>query len=372
MALDSLINCFQVDPTMVMSSAPEDRADCGPVIWTSGIAQSMMDLNELARSKSKAFDAEYRVPMDLSDPFTPVECYDPETGAGPNGDVPDPCVCDTVCTNHYRGLQSLRAQCWQYSDVAKICQQSRIPVEEYITDFINNEFWVRFHEREILSILSAVVTDNVLNDDSDMVIDISGEAMPDCLLNTYTHTCALGQMGCNGGLQGIIMHEDVFFKNLLPNENVCCGVNVFPSETIARSPLLSGNNMNTYTYQGYPVYLTRDALLVDTSGPTPIYKTYYFGGGLFGYGASSVEGDGVMAFEVDRDPCVNGGFGSTQWYSRQKYVLHPMGWTNKYDPACTGTSDFLAIPPGQLSDPANWDRVFQRHNIPFVAVCSCG
>lgn len=373
MALDSVINCFKTNSTMTMSVPPEKRSDCGPVIWSSGIVQSMGDLNDHARSKSKSFEAEYRLPMDLSNPFTPVECFDPATGAGPNGNVPDPCDCDTICTNHYRGLQSLRANCWQYSDVAKVCEQSRIPVEEYLADFINNEYWIRFHESEILATLQALTQDNITNDAGDMVVDVTGETIPNNLFSCDTHTDALAKMGCNSSdLGGIIMHEDVFFSNLLKHEKDCCQDSIYPSEQIARSPMLANRGVSEYRYQGKPVYLVRDSLLKDESGPTPVYKSYYFGRGLFGYGAAPLEEDGVPGFSVDRDECDNAGFGTTKWYSRQKYILHPMGWTNKYDPSCTGTSDFLAIPTNQMTNPANWDRVFQRHNIPFVAVCSAG
>lgn len=374
MSLENAINCFKTNSTMTMSSPPEARADCGPVLWTSGIVQSMSDLNDHARSKSKSFEAEYRLPISLSDPFTPVECFDPATGAGPNGDVPDPCDCDTICTNHYRGLQSLRANCWQYSDVAKVCEQSQVPVEEYLSDFILNEFWIRFHEREMLAIMEALALDNVANDNSDMVIDVTGEANPaDQLYSCDVHIRAMAQMGCKSSdLAGTVMHEDVFFSNLLANEKECCQDNIYPSEQIARSPMLANSGISQYRYQGKPVYLMCDDILKDTSGPTPVYKSYCFGNGLFGYGAAPLSEDGVMGFEEDRDPCVNGGFGATKWYSRQKYILHPIGWTNKYDPACTGTSDFLAIPPGQLRNPANWDRSFQRKNIPFVAICTSG
>lgn len=372
MATFEQLHCC-LTPDDVMVSAPEMRGDCGPCVWTSGIVESSDAMARLATGINPAAVVNFRKPIEFNDPLDTVACVNPETGTNEQGTAPsgDPCDCTTTCISSYRVVKQYTSQCWTQSEVASMCSPIRSSLEEYIMDHVSNEFWIRkVFENQIMGMLEGIMADNAANDGGDMIVDAINDpvATPDGSatttgFNSNAHLCAIAQLGCtNSQLEGILMHRDLFYKRLMMQEGANCCVEVYDSERIERSPMLRSNRTSEYTYQGYPVYLCDHPMLKQGD----VFKTYYFGKGLFQFGAGDLmEYDNVKPFHAEYEPCDgNGGFGSWKWYSRVAWALHPMGFQNNWEP------NYTHMKMADLIDPTNWDRVMERTNIPLVCVVS--
>jgi hypothetical protein len=128
---------------------------------------------------------------------------------------------------------------------------------------------------------------------------------------------------------------------------------------------LAKNDLITFTFdsQGQPVLrmfmgkvlIVDDILAPDSGG---VYTSYLFGPGAIGWG----EGRPKVATESRRDPLIGGG--QEYLVSRRHFVMHPRGiaWTPTSGvPAKTTPSD------AELTNTANWTRVYQPKNIRIVS-----
>lgn len=383
--LDALLCCLTPEDCQV--APPESRGDCGPCIWASGIVSFAPEFEELANGKYKSANINYRRPLPLNYPGGPVTCIDPVTGENQNGVAPDPCDCTTVCNGSYAVPKQLATNCWEVSDLDNYCDVNKMDRMEYIMDHMMSEYWIRaLYENQILGMLKGIAADNAANDAGDMIVDIVNEPSmtldgsgTTTMMNSHGHTRAMKSMGCAANsIDGIIMHECVWFNLLMLEAHCCNQSDVFPSEQIGSSPMLRNDNRNGVTqhfYQGRPVYICDHDCLVDLSGPTPIYKTYYFGRGLFGFAEGDLTRHNVMPIETDRDPCVNNAMGATKLYARKSWVLHPPGFTNTWNTGCGDGSqavDYTLMSELDLANPMFWSRATARKNIPLTIVCSNG
>lgn len=384
--LGELLCCLTPEDCQV--APPERRDDCGPCIWTSGIVSFNSQYQELADSKYKSANLNFRRPLPLTYPTGPVMCVDPETGMNANDVAPDPCACDSVCNGSMSVAKQLGTHCWQVNDIEEYCDTIRSGRMDFIMDHMMSEFWIRaLYENQIMGMLKGITANNLANEDGDMVVNIVEKPSPTLdgsgettLMNSIGHTRALKSMGCtNSSIDGIIMHECVWF-NLLSSEAHCCNhADVFPSEQIGRSPMMragAGSGMAMHFYQGKPVYVCDHACLVeeDAEGNT-IYKTYYFGRGLFGFAEGNPEAQNFPMISTDRDECANNGMGAQKIFARKVWVLHPNGYSNKWNAGCgdgTLRSDYSMMTELETANPIYWQRETGRKNIPLVIVCSNG
>jgi len=110
------------------------------------------------------------------------------------------------------------------------------------------------------------------------------------------------------------------------------------------------------TYLGKPVFMD-DAL---TYAPGQ-YLSLFFGQGAFGYG----EGSPHMPVEMQRKPDGGNGGGAEVLWERKTYILQPAGFSWK-----GSNSQNLSPTATQYASAANWERVFDRKQVPFAAVIS--
>ena len=380
--LGDMVCCLR--PTDCVAVAPEERADCGPCVWSSGMISSNQELCDLVDGKALATEYRYRKPLDLDDPYAPTLCLDDsiDPPANANGAVAVPCDCSRVCESSLRVPKFMASKCWEASDMYRACTTIMSSLEDYIMDFAANEFWIRYWERMTLAMLAGITADNLANNDGDMVVNIVDNPLPTMdgtgtttLFNQCGHVEALASLGCSFSLlEGILMHPRVWF-NLVKAEGDNCCTQRYASEVIARSPMMQQRGVNTYTYQGFNVYLCDNPLLVDDSGPNPIFKTYYFGRGLFHFCEGDLMKRGIMPFAHDREECDNGGFGSSTWHARKSWAMHPMGFSNDWGKATCDVAlpnDYASMSLTDAANPVFWTREMDRMHIPLTIVCSEG
>ncbi|ODT85640.1 MAG: hypothetical protein ABS78_19445 [Phenylobacterium sp. SCN 70-31] len=114
---------------------------------------------------------------------------------------------------------------------------------------------------------------------------------------------------------------------------------------------LDSNNQQIEFYQGMRL-IVNDAAPVDIANA--VYTSYYVGEGVLGF----ADGHDLASIETDRDILA----GDTNITSRRSYVLHPVGMT--WGQALTGTTPSNT----DIATGANWDRRFDKKNIPLIAV----
>ena len=217
------------------------------------------------------------------------------------------------------------------------------------------EYWARRKQALLISSLKGVFADNVANDSSDMVADVSGATVADIADTTKMSGDAFIDAQATfgdaiGTLRGVAMHSTVY-NNLKKIDNIS-----FEKESMG--------NLEIETYRGLRI-IVNDTLPYTPAGgaagtdTAPFYTSYLFGEGAFGYG----EGSAPVPTETDRDSLA----GTDILINRSHFVMHPRGvkWA---DVAVAGT-----FPTNTEAEGAtNWDRVYERKNVRIAALITNG
>lgn len=116
------------------------------------------------------------------------------------------------------------------------------------------------------------------------------------------------------------------------------------------------------TYLGMQLVMS-DTLPANVSDPQfPVYTSFMAGPGALRYG----EAPAKVPVETDRKPEQGDGGGVEYFYSRRDYVLHPLGF--KY----SGSIPNAGPSNAELATAGNWERAFERKNIPLVGLKTNG
>lgn len=158
------------------------------------------------------------------------------------------------------------------------------------------------------------------------------------------------KLGDKGGeLSVVAMHSDVV-NNLRAAE---------PNAFVPASQ----TRLGLETYAGTYIIET-DNLVKGGTANFPIYTNYFFGAGMFAYGAASVE-NALVQF---RDELAGGGSGEETVLNRFRYALHPYGFSNDVAPA-NGVSQTNA----ELKSADTWTvKAQDRKAVPLVAIRTNG
>lgn len=202
-------------------------------------------------------------------------------------------------------------------------------------------YWERQMQRRMIAALGGVMLDNIANDASDMVLDISGETGEAANFSAEAVIDATAELGdALSTISAIAMHSDIY-REALKNDLI---------ETIRDS-----EGRPFATYRGL-------AVVVDDGMPVASgnYTTILFGRGAVGYGMSEpVEADGT---EIERLPSAGNGGGQTILHSRINFAVHPLGFTWASDATIEPGGPTLA----QLGQVSRWNRVVERKAIPLA------
>lgn len=198
-------------------------------------------------------------------------------------------------------------------------------------------YWTRRWQRYLIGAARGVIASNVANNAGDMVVDAGADVDADAFLDAaYTAGDAAGQFSALG------VHSTVM-KRLAKLDLI---------EYIKDS---TGKIILAY-YLDKPVFM--DDSLKMANGQ---YLSMFFGQGAFGYGI----GNPTTPVELERLASGGNGGGAEVLWERQTYLIQPAGfsWKGEDSPDKSPTST-------QYADAVNWERVFDRKQVPFAAVIS--
>lgn len=214
-------------------------------------------------------------------------------------------------------------------------------------------------ERRVIESVRGLLKDNIANDSSDMIFDISAivdtaatdanlvdrDAIIDARQTMGDHRTVLGVMAAHSKV--ISRLEKIDALNFTREK-------------------LSDTDIEIKYYAGMRV-VEDDSLSGITYGTTPAntyYDTILFGMDAFGYGNGRV----LNPSEIDRDPASGNGGGQTIIYSRKAEIIHPYGF-DFTSSSVAGQSATYA----ELATAANWNRVYvNRKNVNIAVLRSNG
>lgn len=198
-------------------------------------------------------------------------------------------------------------------------------------------YWTRQWQRYLLGASRGIIASNIANNAGDMVVDagatISATAFQDA---AFTAGDAADQFGAIG-VHSVVMNQMV-------------------KQDLIEYLRDSEGKIILATYLGKPVFM--DDGLTYGAGR---YLSVFFGQGAFGYG----EGTPKMPVELERKPGGGNGGGAEVLWERKTYILQPAGFSWKGSEAQN-----LSPTAVQYATAANWERVFDRKQVPFAAVIS--
>lgn len=199
------------------------------------------------------------------------------------------------------------------------------------------KYWERRWQRYLLGAARGVIASNIANDGGDMVIDagatVSAGAFQDAAFTAGDTADQFAAMGVHSVVMNQMVKQDLI-EYLRDSEG----------------------RIILATYLGKPIFMD-DGLTYGTGQ----YLSLIFGAGAFGYG----EGTPTVPSELERKPSGGNGGGAEVLWERKTYILHPAGfsWKGNVSPNTSPTA-------AQYATAANWERVFDRKQVPFAAVIS--
>jgi len=221
-----------------------------------------------------------------------------------------------------------------------------------------SRYWMRAFQRRVIASLEGVIADNVANDDSDMVNDVSGATNADIDTTTvFSREAFTGAAFTSGDhyddYVAIAVHS-VVYKRMVDNDDI----DFIPDSQGNFTPTFMGRRV--IVDDGLPFTPAGGSGNTDSA---PLYTSFLFGSGLIGWGTRPAR----VPFELQREPAQGNGAGVEIIYERNSWVIHPFGTAFQSDTLTDGQATIA-----QLKLAANWDRVVDRKNIPFAALITNG
>ena len=220
-------------------------------------------------------------------------------------------------------------------------------------------YWMRQWQRRLIKSLSGVYADNVANDSSDMVKNVSGATNADVTSATvFSRSAFTGAAFTSGDhfddYAAIAVHS-VVYKRMVDNDDI----DFIPD---------SQGNLTIATFMGRRVIvddgMPYTAAGGSGSGDTAAkYTSILFGTGAVGYG----EGSPRVPMEIEREALQGNGGGIEIIVERKQWIIHPFGFQFK-STTVTGQSPTWA----NLVLATNWDRVVERKNVPIAFLVTNG
>lgn len=198
-------------------------------------------------------------------------------------------------------------------------------------------YWTRRWQRYLLGAARGIIASNITNNAGDMVIDagakIGANAFQDAAFTAGDAADVFAAIGVHSVVMNQMVKQDMieYLRD-------------------------SDGKIILATYLGKPVFM--DDGLTYGAGK---YLSVFFGQGAFGYG----EGNPANPVELERKPSGGNGGGAEVIWERKTFILQPAGFSWK-----GSENRNLSPTAAQYATAGNWQRVFDRKQVPFAAVIS--
>lgn len=224
-------------------------------------------------------------------------------------------------------------------------------------------YWMRRWQRRLVNTAVGTMLNNVASDDGDMIHDISTQDGDNAAAgNLFSRSAAVAAAFTMGdqfdGIGTIVVHS-VIAQNMIDSDDI---------EYIRDSQ----GNLTIPTYLGKRVVIDDGAPVIAGTTSGLRYVTMLFGQAAFGYG----EGTPEVPTEVDRKAEGGNGGGVETLWQRRTWLIHPLG--HKFTsntvsgPAAPKNPAGISPTDADLRLAANWERVYNRKNVPLAFLVTNG
>lgn len=301
--------------------------------WQSGVLRSDPLLTQFAQGPGSLVEVPKLRPLGGD---RNIGSDDPSATSTPN----------KIQSDVEKAIKHFSNNSWSQMDLAAALTDPRDPLNQLANTI--GGYWAREYQKILIASLVGIMSDNVANDDGDMVHDVSKDEETDPSPSEKVSHTNITRARLTAGdaledLQAIAMHSAVY-GTLLENDAI-----EFIPESEANSRIPMFGDLRVIVDDGLPVTVGTYRLT---------YTSILFGTGSVGY----AEGTPKTPSEVQRHPDKGNGEGEEILYSRRHTVLHPFGfeWTSS---SMAGKSPTNA----ELAMAENWNRVYpERKQIPIA------
>lgn len=325
-----------------------------PLVFSAAEQEAQIQLNRFISSGIAVVDPRLTAMANVGGNVGELPFFKPLGTEEPNYSTDNPATLSTPANIRSAKMTYRLAsqnKSWSVMDLAK--ELALIDPVGAITGRIG-QYWATNNEKRLINSMRGVIADNIANDNKDMVFDISaaaGGTITDAnRVDGASMIDAVQTMGDHAGLLGLVAMHSVVYSRLQKQQLI----------TFIRN---AENNTQFATYNG-KVVIVDDSLAGVTYDTNKVYfDTMFFGSGAVALG----QGMPATPSEVDRNPDAGNGGGEEIIYSRRSDIIHPLGFAFT-SASVAGQSATQA----ELATAANWNRVFERKNIPFAVLRSNG
>lgn len=245
---------------------------------------------------------------------------------------------------------------WSESDLASEVVMGPKAME-HIRSRVDS-YWTKQWQRRLVGAVNGVLADNVANDLSDMVNDISGATNGDVTASTKFTRAAFTTAAFTSGdhfddFTALAVHSAVY-KTMIDNDDID-----FIPDSEGRLTIPTFMGRRVIVDDGMPFTAAGGAAASDTA---PEYTSVLFGPGAFGWG----EGSPKIPTAIEREESQGDGGGIETLWSRKTWILHPFGFQQ------TGTPAGTSFTRAELAAATSWDRVVDRKNVPMAFLVTNG
>lgn len=338
-----------IDVTVFQDLPPEDLPE-KTALFQSGVVTRNSLLDQLANAPGKTAELPYW--KDLDPTAEPNYSNDnPADTATPLQIVQDAMIARKAFLN----------QGWTESDLAaelamggNAMRRIRARIDTY---------WMRRWQRRLVNTAVGVMLANVAQDNGDMVHDVSiqdGNAAGAAnLFSRAALVAAAFTMGDQFDGIGTIVVHSVIAQRMIDNDDII----YIPD---------SQGNLTIPTFLGKRVVIDDGAPVIAGTTSGFRYVSMLFGQAAFGYG----EGTPEVPVEVDRKAEGGNGGGVETMWSRKTWLIHPLGhrFTSNTvtGPAAPKNPAGISPTDADLRLAANWERTYNRKNVPLAFLVTNG
>lgn len=212
-------------------------------------------------------------------------------------------------------------------------------------------FWTQHVQRRLVATATGLMNANVAQNAGDMVVDISN-AVPSAatMFSLSAFIDADATFGDSLDETGAIIVHRKIYSAMQKAQQI-----EFVTD--------ADTNISIPFYAGKRVIVDNGVPVIGT-GAAAKYVSILFGQGAVGYGMAQPSNSTTMAY-VDEQ--ANGGGVETIW-TRRNIILHPAGYKFKSTVITGNGSETPAMSASwaDLANATNWERVFNRQNVPLA------
>lgn len=209
-------------------------------------------------------------------------------------------------------------------------------------------YWDTQINSGVINVARGILADNDTNDNDDMFTNVA--------------TDAAGAVGDAEKISGNVVIDAQQTLGDRKNQVTAIGMHSVQHATLQKLGLLVDVLDPQTGHVMYETYLGKRVIVDDALPAVSGTNRITYTGVLFGNGAMGLGfGDAKVPEEYDRKAAQGDGAGVEEIWSRRELIIHPTGF-KWLEGSVAGESPTQA----ELAEAANWDRVWDRKNVPLA------